>query len=105
MFRASDEQVEKVKEWQEKYSEMDKWYKTMTPKVEGNFNMGKTLPIVQKQITELQVKYTAILCHNPKACNNRYRLSRRKNSLGLGQNYIRAPMTSLFSNNKKTKNR
>lgn len=63
MFQASDEQVEKVKEWQEKYLEMDKWYKTMTPKVEGSFNMGKTLSIVQKQITELEVKYTTILCH------------------------------------------
>ena len=56
MSQASDGQVKKVKEWQEKYQEMDKWYKKMTPKVEGSFNMGKSLPIVRKQIADLEVK-------------------------------------------------
>ena len=55
MSTASDEQLEKVKEWREKYKEVDNWYQTMTPRVEGNFNMGKTLPNVQKQIAEQEV--------------------------------------------------
>ncbi|XP_028414134.1 dystrophin-like isoform X2 [Dendronephthya gigantea] len=52
MSKASEDQLGKVKEWREKYKEVDLWYETMTPKVEGNFNIGKTLSTVQKQMTE-----------------------------------------------------
>ena len=62
MSKASDEQLERVKEWREKYAEVDSWYKTMTPKVEGSFNMGKTLPIVQKQIADQEVLVNELLC-------------------------------------------
>ena len=61
MSQASDEQLEKVKEWREKYIEVDKWYQTITPKVEGNFTIGKTLPIVRKQIAEQEVSICVCL--------------------------------------------
>ena len=61
MNEASDVQLEKVKEWNEKYAEVDTWYKTMTPKIEGNFNIGKTLPIVQKQIADQEVLVCELL--------------------------------------------
>ena len=61
MSQASDEQLEKVKEWQEKYAQVNEWYKTMTPKIEGNFNVGKTLPVVRKQIAEQEVLARVLL--------------------------------------------
>ncbi|XP_046848609.1 utrophin-like isoform X4 [Xenia sp. Carnegie-2017] len=52
MSTTSDDYRDKVNEWFQKYAEMDKLLQTIAPKVEGNFTMGDTLPVVEEQIAE-----------------------------------------------------
>lgn len=55
MSTTSDDYRDKVNEWFQKYAEMDKLLQTIAPKVEGNFTMGDTLPVVEEQIAEQEV--------------------------------------------------
>ena len=52
---AANDQLEKMRQWREKYMEVQKWYETMSTKIEGEFTMGKTLPAVRKQVAEQEV--------------------------------------------------
>ena len=55
---AAGEQIGKIQKWREVYKEVDMWYHTMSAKVEENFTMGKTLPVVQQQIAEQEVCFS-----------------------------------------------